>query len=111
MGKSQREKGARAERSVAKILNDHGFPARRGMVFVKEPDVICDSLPLHLEIKFQEVTKIHDWMRQSIEQSRGLIPTVVHKRSREEWLITMRFEDFLDFISSGNAKERNENDD
>ena len=110
MGKAQRDKGARAEREVAKILTEQGFPARRGMVFIKEPDIICDSLPLHFECKFQEKTKIHEWMKQSTEQNRGLIPTVVHRRSREDWLITMRFEDFLNFITCLNAERNDEND-
>ena len=106
MGRSQREKGANAERECAKILNAHGINARRGQVFNHEEDIVTD-LPLHLEIKRQETTKIHEWMKQSTEQCRGKIPTVVHRRSREDWLITMRFEDFLNIINCGNA-ERNE---
>ena len=97
MSKAQRDKGARGERQVSQILNDYGFNSRRGMVFVKEEDIVSD-LPIHFECKFQERTSIHEWMKQSVEQCRGKIPTVVHRRSREEWLITMKFEDFLKLI-------------
>lgn len=97
MGKMQREKGARAERQIVHILQEYGIDARRGQVFNGEPDVMS-SLPIHIEVKRQETTKIHEWMKQSQEQNRGLIPTVVHRRSREDWLITMKFEDFLQLL-------------
>ncbi len=103
MSKSQRTKGANAERECAKILRDHGINARRGQVFNHEEDIVTD-LPLHIECKRQEVTKIHEWMKQSTEQCRGKIPTVVHRRSREDWLITMKFEDFLDLIGGKDAE-------
>ncbi len=106
MGKAQREKGRRGEVEVVKILQAHGITAKRGMVFLKEPDVITD-LPIHVECKRAERTEIGKWMAQSVEQCRGKIPTVVHRRSREDWLITMKFEDFLNIINCGNA-ERNE---
>ena len=94
MGKSQRNKGAVGEREVVHMLNAHGIHARRGQVFNKEPDIVTD-FPWHLEVKRQETTKIHDWMRQSVEQCGSKYPAVVHRRSREDWLITMRFDDFL----------------
>ena len=94
MGKSERNKGAAGEREVVHILEAYGIKARRGQVFFCEPDIVTD-LPIHLEIKRQETTKIHEWMRQSCDQCRGKYPTVIHRRSREQWLITMKFEDFL----------------
>ena len=97
MGKMQRQKGANAEREVAKMLNEHGYEAKRGQVFNHEPDIVCD-LPIHIEVKRAETTKIHEWFKQSEEQNRGKIPTVVHRRSKEPWMITMRFEDFLDLL-------------
>lgn len=94
MGKMQRDKGARFERTVSAILNEYGITSRRGNVFYREDDVVTDS-PIHVECKAQETTKIHEWMKQSIEAADGKIPVVVHKRNREEPLITMKFEDFL----------------
>ena len=105
MGKMSRTKGANAERSVANILKEYGIDARRGQVFNHEPDIV-DNTNYHWEVKRAERTEIHKWMAQSVEQCRGKIPTVVHRRSREDWLITMKFEDFLNIINCGNA-ERN----
>ena len=100
MGKSQRNKGANAEREVVHILHDYGIKARRGQVFNHEPDIVAD-FPIHLEVKRQETTKIHEWMRQSVEQCGDRSPAVVHRRSREGWLITMRLEDFLGWWTNG----------
>lgn len=94
MGKSQRNKGANAEREVASILREYGIDSRRGQVFNHEPDIVDDS-PIHWEVKRQETTKIGEWFRQSESACGEKIPTVVHRRSREPWMITMRFEDFL----------------
>lgn len=105
MGRMSRNKGYRGEKEVEKILRDHGINAKRGLVFNGEPDIVDDT-PFHWEIKRAERTEIGKWMKQSTEQCRGKIPTVVHRRSREDWLITMRFEDFLNLINCGNA-ERN----
>lgn len=103
MSKAQRDKGARGEREVSGILNDYGFESRRGNVFYREEDVMT-NLPIHVEVKRAERTEIPKWMKQSREQCRGKIPTVVHRRSREEWLITLPFEEFLKLIG-GNKND------
>lgn len=95
MGKSQQVKGKEGEREVANILKSFGLMARRGQVWNGEPDIIAPTLPIHLEVKRQETVKIGEWMRQSQEQSRGLVPAVVFRRSREKWKICMELEDFL----------------
>ena len=101
MGKMQKAKGYRGEVEVVAILREYGIDAKRGLVFRKEPDIVDDT-NIHWEVKRQETTKIHEWMKQSREQCRGKIPTVVHRRSREEWLITLKFEDFLKLIGGNN---------
>lgn len=94
MGRSQRAKGNRGELEVVHILNEHGIDSRRGNVFYREPDIMDDT-EIHWEVKRCEKTEIGKWYRQSCEQGRGKIPVVVHRRSREDWMITMKFEDFL----------------
>lgn len=103
MSRSQREKGHRGEIEVVHILNEHGFPARRGQVFNGEPDVICPSLPLHLEIKRQETYKIGEWWKQS-ESAAGdsEIPTVIFRKSREPWKIMLSLTDFLEILKEAN---------
>ena len=106
MGKSQRTKGAGGEREVVHMLNEHGITAKRGQCFNHEPDIVADDFPLHLEIKRQETTKIHEWFKQAVEQCRpGKIPAVVHRRSRDQWLITMKFTDFLEVINDQTDNE------
>ena len=104
MGKSQKEKGKRGEREVANILKAHGYDARRGQQFcgfTGEADVV--GLPgYHLEVKFQETTKLADWFAQSERDARkGEVPVVVHRKSRSPWMITMRFEDWLNGKENG----------
>lgn len=98
-GSGARAKGAEAEREVARILKDHGYDAHRGMVFYHEPDIV--GVPgLHIEVKRQEQLKLKEWMAQSEAQKKhGEYATVVHRKNREEWLITMKFEDFLNFLA------------
>lgn len=104
MGRMSRNKGYRGEKEVEKILRDHGINAKRGLVFNGEPDIVDDT-NLHFEVKRAERIQIGEWMKQSTEQCRGKIPTVVHRRSREDWLITMKFEDFLNLINYGNERK------
>lgn len=100
MGKSQKDKGARFERLIAKDIG-----ARRGQVFNGEDDVVTSpDSPYdryHIECKHQETTKIHDWMRQSIEAAKGKMPIVVHKRNRDDILVTMLWEDFKKLNEGG----------
>lgn len=97
MGKSQREKGARGELEARNILREHGVDSRRGQVFNKEPDLVDESA-FHWEVKRAERIELPKWWKQSVEQCRGKIPTVIHRRSREPWLITLALEDFLKVI-------------
>ena len=43
---------------------------------------------------------LYDWMAQAIRDSeaegKGNFPTVFHKQSRKELLVTMRFEDWIE---------------
>ena len=105
-GQGRRNKGSNAEREVAAILQQYGWNnAHRGMVFYHESD-IEDAIPgLHLEVKRQEQTRLRDWIKQSEEQKKaGEIATVIHRRNREPWYITMQFTDFLTFIKKGDTK-------
>lgn len=104
-GRGARNKGSAAEREVASILREYYPNAHRGMVFYHEPDIVGGVPGLHLEVKRQERTDLRSWMNQSTEQAKpGEIPTVVHRRNREQWLITMNLKDFLIYINERNNK-------
>lgn len=89
------KKGHDFEREIARIFREHGFlSARRGMQYQEggaQPDVV-GTPGWHVECKRQEKTHLTDWMQQSVHDAKpGEIPVVVHKKSRQDILITMRF--------------------
>ncbi len=113
MGKiNSRQKGARAEREVAKILTEKGFEARRGQQFSgspDSPDVICAALDgFHLEVKHVEKLNIHDAIAQAERDSRAdQIPTVVHRKNKTKWLVTLSLDNFLTLVENESDDTRN----
>lgn len=96
-----RAKGVRAERELARLLSDAGFPARRGQQRAggaDSPDVVCPTLPFHFEVKRTERLRIHEAMAQARRDADGQIPVVVHRRSREPWLAVIALEDLLQLL-------------
>lgn len=98
MSSSQRNKGANAEREVVKIFKDHGFNARRGMVFYHEPDMVVDDIPdIHFEIKRQEKIAMPAWIRQSTEACKeGESPCVIFRQNRQDWWIALPLNKWLE---------------
>ena len=96
---NSKAKGGRGEREWAAFCRDQGFTeAQRGTQFkggFDSPD--CVGLPLiHQEVKRVERLNIHAAMRQSIRDCEGkAIPIVAHRINCEEWLVTMRAEDWF----------------
>ena len=93
-------KGRNAERELAKELNSLlGSSCRRGQQFkggADSPDV--DGLPfVHIECKRVERLNIENAMDQSKRDCGDKIPTVMHRRNRKEWLVTMRLKDWAFF--------------
>jgi len=92
------QKGKDGELELAHFLQDHGFnEARRGRQYsgLEGKDVV--GLPgIHSECKRVEQLNILKAMKQSIKDSKiDELPTVMHRKNREEWLVTMRLEDWL----------------
>jgi hypothetical protein len=98
------DKGKRGERAWRDVLIEHGYTARRGQQFSgtpDSPDVICPDLPgFHFEVKTVERLNIHAAVAQSIRDAGKKIPVVAHKRSRSDWLITMRASDWLKMLAT-----------
>lgn len=104
-GRHSRNKGKRGEREVAKILQTAGFPARRTVQYNGRPGTAADvvGVPgLHLEVKFAEQERIREWYRQAERDAHASpgeeMPVIVHRKSREPWLVTMSLEDFIKII-------------
>ena len=103
MGKSQREKGKRGERELAGQLREYGYDCRRGQQYCGRSvaaDVV--GLPgIHIECKRVERLNLHDAMDQAVRDAGALpedgrpFPAVFHRRDHEEWLVTMRLEEWI----------------
>ena len=107
-GRTSQRKGADAEREIVTILQSHGYPAQRGgsLSYGTVPDVYGLE-GLHLEIKRHERLNLHAAYRQSQLDARRFRdgrPVVVHRRSREPWMITLALDDFLEIY--GKKKDR-----
>lgn len=103
MGKSERDKGARGERELSKLLRErYGYEVKRGSVFLHQSDMVgLDGI--HPEVKRVERLNIHAAMAQAvleaIKRHDGL-PTVFHRRNNGEWLVTMRLTDWVDLYGA-----------
>lgn len=99
MAKFSRDKGKRGERMLVRFLRDQGYEARRTAQYCGKSGDASDVVGLrglHIECKFVERLNVREALRQAIrDAAAGLIPTVFHKRSNEEWLVTLRAEDFM----------------
>jgi Holliday junction resolvase len=96
---NSRAKGATAEREIAKILTAAGFPARRGQQFSgggDSPDVVCDSLDFHIEVKRTQKTAIYDWLDQAtLDNKKKSYPVIFHRKNDKPWVAILKLEDFL----------------
>lgn len=105
MGRSAQRKGADGERELANVLKEYGFEVRRGQVFNHESDMVgLDKI--HPEVKRVEKLNVVTAMKQAITESQirndGL-PSVFHRRNREEWLVTMRLTDWIELYRKWNT--------
>lgn len=96
--KDSRRKGAEGERELASKLREYGYDSRRGQQYCGangDADVI--GLPgVHIECKRVEKLNLYDAMAQSVHDAKeGEVPAVFHRKNRCEWLVTLRFDDFM----------------
>ena len=107
-GRTSQRKGRAGELELAEFLRRHGYDARpgRALSYGEEPDVV--GLPgVHIECKRAERLNLSAWMKQAIRDSERFqdgIPTVVHRRNGEQWLITMRLSDFVQYVQKTKAE-------
>lgn len=103
MGRAQRQKGKRGERLAAKAVSSAlgGVTARRGVQYkggADSADLAVDIPGIHWEVKFVEREAVRAWMRQAQEECGKSVPVVLHKRSREEWLVTLPLERLYELV-------------
>lgn len=105
---NSRQKGAGGERELSRILREYGYNCRRGQQYCGangDADVI--GLPgVHIECKRVERLNLSEAMKQAVRDAGAEeVPTIFHRKNREEWLVTMRLDDWIKMY----AESRREN--
>lgn len=103
---NSRDKGARFERELAKVLKSYGYDCRRGQQYCGangDADVV--GLPgIHIEAKHVERLNIYDAMAQAIRDCRAHeLPAVFHRKNYCETLVTMRLKDWIELYREWEA--------
>lgn len=110
-GRASRNKGANAERELAKHIYDMwGYDVHRGKVFYHESDIV-GLKGIHIEVKRRERLNIREAMEQAIAEAKKRLdglPTVFHRSDRCEWLVTMRMADWMDLYGAWRDDGRQE---
>ena len=113
MGKAERDKGKRGELMLVRFLREHGYECRRTSQYCGQTGDAADVLGLpgiHIECKFVERLNIRDALAQATRDAKpGLIPVLFHKRSREEWLVTISADKFMEIYREWEAGRDAEN--
>tara|TARA_R100001163_G_scaffold62911_1_gene54178 strand:- start:5570 stop:5899 length:330 start_codon:yes stop_codon:yes gene_type:complete len=104
VSKASRDKGKRGEREAAEALRQLGWQARRGVQHAggpDSPDVVSD-FPMHIEVKRVERLQLWQAYMQATEDAAaaGRPPCVLHRASRQPWLITMSLQDFHALVAN-----------
>lgn len=103
MAVSSKQKGARFERQLAKILTDYGFSCRRTAQYCGNTGEAADVIGLdgiHIEAKHCEAMRLYEWMEQAVRDAKNGLPAVFHKKNNADILVTMRLEDWIELYRS-----------
>ena len=98
---NSKQKGSAGERELSNKLKEYGFDTRRSQQYCGangDSDVVgIDGL--HIECKRVERLNVSDAMKQAVSDVKsGNVPVVMHRKNREEWLVTMRMSDWVDMF-------------
>lgn len=108
-GLRSRRKGASFERKIANTLKALWGNARRlghaqsgnGRVEEGCPDV--EGTPFFVECKHGKKPNIPGAYKQAVEATDGRPPLVITRRDGEDILVTMKLEDWLEWIKTSNS--------
>lgn len=97
---NSKAKGSAGERELCAYLTGEGFPAHRNDQRYSgghgNPDISAEGLDAyHIEVKCVERLNIGEAMKQAEGDAAGRVPVVMHRRSRQPWLVTMHLTDWL----------------
>lgn len=97
---NSRAKGARGERELANTLKElFGWNARRTCQFsgnAGDSDVVIEELPdVFVECKLVENLSIVPTMKKAIEQCKGKLPIICHRKKNTQFLVTLQLSDLV----------------
>ena len=96
---NSRDKGARYERHIAKVLRDYGYEAERGCQHAggrDSPDVKSNMKGVHIETKKVEHLNIWSALEQSARDAGDdEIPIVIFARNRTPDYVALTLDDFM----------------
>lgn len=95
---NSRQKGASAERELARKLREYGYDCRRGQQYCGangDADVV--GLPgIHIEVKRTERLNLYDALEQAARDARPEeIPAVLHRKNNCGWVAIIALDDFM----------------
>ena len=88
MGASQRNKGARGERELAKLLEDYlGVAVTRNLMQTRDGGHDLNGLPVALEVKRQETLRLQEWWFQAVTQATRVakLPALAWRQNGKQW--------------------------
>jgi Holliday junction resolvase len=102
---NSKQKGAKGERELAKVLTEYGYPqVRRSQQYCGsngDADLV-GLLNIHIECKRVEKLNMYDAIDQAKHDSgknimrKGYpLPAVFHRKNDHEWLVTMCLDDWM----------------
>ena len=96
---NSKRKGNNGEREFAKLCRFEGYDTRRGQQYHGlEGEDIVGLDGVHVEVKRVQRLNVDAAMLQSIADANGKMPIVAHRKNHCEWLITMRFSDWINLF-------------
>lgn len=107
---NSKQKGKRGELEWAGFCRDQGYDCRRTAQYCGNTGDASDvvGLPgIHQEVKRVERLDLEGAMTQAKHDAGENIPIVAHRRSRCEWLVTMRAEDWFSLYREWEAGHDN----
>ena len=100
-----KRKGNQAERELLRILQEYGVDAHRNdqryVGGIDNPDISVRMGPVSVQVECKRVERLQlaAALRQAHRDANGhALPVVVHRRSREPWIVSMELTDLLEVL-------------
>jgi len=99
MAKSQRDKGLRAERELAKLLDGERVPLSGAAGGSYTGDVIAHGLRFEAKVRADGFKQLYEWL--------GTNDALAVKADRKPWLIVMTLDKWQEVVASERQRPKN----